>query len=96
MLNSHIRTRLQDRGILLMTHIVLGYPSFADSLRLIQTMVEAGVDLMELQIPFSEPIADGPVILKTTRPPWSAGPRWSSASPLPARPRPPSPSPSCS
>jgi tryptophan synthase alpha chain len=66
-LNHHIRTRLQERDILLMTHIVLGYPSFADSLRLIETMVDAGVDLMELQIPFSEPIADGPVILKTNQ-----------------------------
>lgn len=46
-----------------MTHIVLGYPSFRDSFRIIETMVEAGVDLMELQIPFSDPIADGPVIL---------------------------------
>jgi len=27
-------------------------------------MVEGGVDLMELQIPFSEPLADGPVILR--------------------------------
>ena len=67
MLSSHIRARLQERDILLMTHIVLGYPSFADSLRLIETMVAAGVDLMELQIPFSEPIADGPVILKTNQ-----------------------------
>jgi len=30
-------------------------------------MVEAGVDLMELQIPFSEPMADGPVILKANQ-----------------------------
>jgi tryptophan synthase alpha chain len=30
-------------------------------------MVEAGVDLMELQIPFSEPIADGPVILRANQ-----------------------------
>ncbi|KPK23731.1 MAG: tryptophan synthase susbunit alpha [Nitrospira bacterium SG8_3] len=46
-----------------MTHIVLGYPSLKDSYRIVETMVEAGVDLMELQIPFSDPIADGPVIL---------------------------------
>ena len=45
-----------------MTHIVLGYPSLKDSFRIIEAMVEAGVDLVELQIPFSEPIADGPVI----------------------------------
>jgi tryptophan synthase alpha chain len=63
MLESYLRTRLRDREILIMTHIVLGYPSFDDSLALVESMVESGVDLMELQIPFSEPIADGPVIL---------------------------------
>ncbi len=63
MLETYIRNRLKEKEILLMTHIVLGYPSFADSFKIIEAMVEAGVDLMELQIPFSEPIADGPVIL---------------------------------
>jgi tryptophan synthase alpha chain len=61
-LESHIRARLAEKDILLMTHIVLGYPSFEDSFRIIGAMVEAGVDLMELQMPFSEPISDGPVI----------------------------------
>jgi len=60
---SYLHNRLKEKDILLMTHIVLGYPSFEDSFRIIETMVKAGVDLMELQIPFSEPIADGPVIL---------------------------------
>ena len=46
-----------------MTHIVVGYPSFEASLQIVDAMVEAGVDLMELQIPFSEPMADGPVIV---------------------------------
>ena len=63
MLETYLRTRQQERAILLMTHIVIGYPSFDASLQLVETMVEAGVDLIELQIPFSEPIADGPVIL---------------------------------
>ena len=62
-LETYLRNRLEKKEILLMTHIVLGYPSFDDSFRIIEAMVEAGVDLMELQIPFSEPIADGPVIL---------------------------------
>jgi tryptophan synthase alpha chain len=61
-LNSYLRNRLAEKEILLMTHIVLGYPSFEASLNIIETMVAAGVDLMELQIPFSEPTADGPVI----------------------------------
>ncbi len=63
MLEAHIRNRLQEKKILLMTHIVMGYPSFEASYRIVESMVAAGVDLMELQIPFSEPIADGPVIL---------------------------------
>jgi len=63
MLEKYIREGLKQKDILLMTHIVLGHPSFDDSLRIVETMVEAGVDLMELQIPFSEPTADGPVIV---------------------------------
>jgi tryptophan synthase alpha chain len=66
-LESHIRSRLKEKKILLMTHIVIGYPNLEASLEIVRTMVEAGVDLMELQIPFSEPIADGPVILKANQ-----------------------------
>jgi len=61
-LETYIRKRLDEKEILLMTHIVLGYPSFDDNFGMVAAMVEAGVDLMELQIPFSEPTADGPVI----------------------------------
>ncbi len=67
MLENIIRQKRENNDILLMTHIVLGYPSFDDSLRIVEAMVEAGVDLMELQIPFSEPIADGPVILRANQ-----------------------------
>ncbi len=63
-LERYIRERLKEKEILIMTHIVIGYPSFEECFRLVEEMVNAGVDLMELQIPFSEPIADGPVILK--------------------------------
>ncbi len=67
MLESYIKNRLKEKEILLMTHIVIGYPSFEDSFRIIEEMVKAGVDLMELQIPFSEPMADGPVILSANQ-----------------------------
>jgi tryptophan synthase alpha chain len=56
-----------------MTHIVIGYPDLDESMRTVQAMVEAGVDLMELQIPFSEPIADGPVILHANQKALAAG-----------------------
>ena len=73
MLESYLRDRLQEKRILLMTHIVLGYPSFSASMEIVDAMVSAGVDLMELQIPFSEPIADGPVILKANQESLAAG-----------------------
>ena len=63
MLEARIREARARNDILLMTHIVVGYPSLAASFETVDAMVEAGVDLMELQIPFSEPMADGPVIL---------------------------------
>ncbi|NLI81995.1 MAG: tryptophan synthase subunit alpha [Deltaproteobacteria bacterium] len=73
MLEAYVKERRKERDILLMTHIVLGYPSFEESHNLVKTMVEAGVDLMELQIPFSEPIADGPVILHANQQALAAG-----------------------
>jgi len=67
LLESYLRGKLEERDILIMTHIVLGYPSFRDCFGIVRSMVEAGVDLMELQIPFSDPIADGPIILQASQ-----------------------------
>ena len=67
MLEAYLRNRLRDKDILLMTHLVLGYPNFDDAYAIVEAMVTAGVDLIELQIPFSEPIADGPVILRANQ-----------------------------
>jgi len=72
-LEAEIRKRMAQKDVLLMTHIVLGYPNLAASREIALRMVEAGVDLMELQIPFSEPIADGPVILHANQRALAAG-----------------------
>ena len=66
-LEHELKNRLNNKKILLMTHLVLGYPSFAVNREVIRQMATAGVDCIELQIPFSEPIADGPVILKANQ-----------------------------
>ncbi len=75
MLEQYLRERREQRDVLLMTHIVIGYPDLDTSLRTVETMVENGVDLMELQVPFSEPIADGPVILHANQKSLNAGTR---------------------
>ena len=66
-LEACLRDKLKEKDILLMTHVVLGYPSFEDCFRTIETMVASDVDIMELQIPLSEPIADGPVIFRANQ-----------------------------
>jgi tryptophan synthase alpha chain len=52
-----------DRStIKLMTHVVAGFPDIETTEQLIHVMVENGVGLIEIQIPFSDPLADGPTI----------------------------------
>ena len=67
MLSKYLAERARESKLMLMSHIVIGYPSLEESLRLVEVMVDAGVDLVELQIPFSEPIADGPVIAQANQ-----------------------------
>lgn len=42
--------------------VTLGDPSFDDSLKVIDALVEGGADALELGFPFSDPVADGPTI----------------------------------
>jgi tryptophan synthase alpha chain len=46
----------------LMPYLMGGYPTLADSVRIGQACVAAGADLIELGVPYSDPLADGPVI----------------------------------
>src|SRR3989338_1642801 len=48
----------------LMTHVVIGYPTLIDTVKIVKTMADCGVDMIELQIPFSDPLADGPTIMR--------------------------------
>lgn len=47
-----------------MLHIVAGYPSLIESEKLAYSMAKLGADFIEIQIPFSDPIADGPTIMQ--------------------------------
>ena len=40
-------------------------PSFSMSLRLLKAMPKAGVDIIEIGMPFSDPMADGPIIQRS-------------------------------
>lgn len=46
----------------LIAYLMAGDPSLADTERLVLEIEQAGADIIELGVPFSDPIADGPVI----------------------------------
>src|SRR4051794_41794733 len=46
----------------LMPYLMGGFPTMAESLRIGEAYVDGGADLVELGVPFSDPLADGPVI----------------------------------
>jgi len=51
----------------LMPYFTLGYPSTEASLDIIQSIAASGADLIELGVPFSDPLADGPTIQRSTQ-----------------------------
>ncbi len=53
--------------------VTLGDPSPEQSLKIIDTLIEAGADALELGIPFSDPLADGPTIQNATLRAFAAG-----------------------
>lgn len=67
-----IEIKKQNR-IGIVTHVVVGYPDLETTYRLVKTMVEAGVDAIELQIPFSDPMADGSSIMHASEVALSSG-----------------------
>ncbi len=54
----------QQNRTALIPFFVIGDPDFDTSLAVVKTAIDAGADVLELGIPFSDPIADGPTIQK--------------------------------
>ena len=57
----------------LIPYLTGGHPDLQTSDRLIATLIDAGADIVELGIPFSDPIADGPVVQQSTHTALTAG-----------------------
>lgn len=55
---------INEKRLGFMTHVVVGYPTLKATAELVSLMDKVGIDFIELQIPFSDPLADGPTIMK--------------------------------
>jgi len=67
---SELRARSEGG---LITYITAGYPELEDTLIIADTLIRGGADIVELGIPFSDPIADGPTIQTATTKALQAG-----------------------
>ena len=47
-------------------YFTAGYPKLNDTVAILESLEQSGADLIEIGIPFSDPIADGPIIEKAS------------------------------
>ena len=59
---NRINQKLQENKKLLSIYFTAGYPNLYDTVSIIQELEKNGVDLVEIGLPFSDPLADGPTI----------------------------------
>ncbi|GBE57520.1 tryptophan synthase alpha chain [bacterium BMS3Abin01] len=59
--------RKSSKKALLMPYITGGYPGMDGCRRVLRSFIDAGADIIELGVPFSDPLADGPVVQASTQ-----------------------------
>ncbi|MCG8435259.1 MAG: tryptophan synthase subunit alpha [Gammaproteobacteria bacterium] len=61
-ISASFATLREQNKTALITYITAGDPAAGDTVELMRRLVNSGADLIELGVPFSDPMADGPVI----------------------------------
>ena len=59
--------KLENKRAAFLPFVVAGDPDFRTSESLVHKMAECGADIIELGVPFSDPLADGPTIQKASQ-----------------------------
>ncbi len=61
------RDAAADSRLVIAPYVALGYPDMPTSVALARAYLDSGADMLELGVPFSDPIADGPTIQRATQ-----------------------------
>ena len=59
---NRIQAKLKEDKKLLSIYFSAGYPTLNDTVEIIKRLEDSGVDMIEIGLPFSDPLADGPTI----------------------------------
>lgn len=57
----------QEKRACFIPYYPIGYPDYETSLEVLRTLAKAGADIIEVGVPFSDPLADGPTIQAATQ-----------------------------
>ena len=63
---NRLTERLSAEGKILSIYATAGFPQLKDTLQVLKELENAGVDLIEIGMPFSDPLADGPTIQESS------------------------------
>lgn len=63
---NRISETLSKEDKLLSIYFTAGFPNINDTVSILKQLEEAGVDMIELGLPFSDPLADGPTIQESS------------------------------
>ena len=63
---DRIGEAMQKQGNLLSIYFTAGYPELQDTLPILRELQKTGVDIIEIGLPFSDPLADGPTIQQSS------------------------------
>ena len=63
---NRIDYTLSEKQKILNIYFTAGYPKMEDTIRIARSLQEGGADILEIGIPFSDPIADGPTIQESS------------------------------
>ena len=65
-MSNRIKSKLKEDKKLLSIYFTAGYPSLNDTVQIIQDLEKNGVDMIEIGLPFTDPLADGPTIQESS------------------------------
>src|SRR5210317_1756436 len=63
---NRIKQLFDSKKNILSIYFTAGYPKKEDTTKVIKSLASQGVDLLEIGLPFSDPLADGPVIQESS------------------------------